>query len=160
MIILKKMIFKMMDIILMLLFFLSIMSMLLTLNPFTMSFMVILQSLITSMMLMQWFKSSFLSMFIFIVYLGGILMLFLYIMSVTYSKENFKMPKLSLMSMLTIFFISDKDMSKPKMYLENFIQPIYSSSMKMSIFLLVILLILMIMVTFMTDSSKGNMRII
>nr|YP_010249646.1 NADH dehydrogenase subunit 6 [Taeniothrips tigris]QTT60743.1 NADH dehydrogenase subunit 6 [Taeniothrips tigris] len=158
------MITKTVNMILIFLFITSTMFMIFSYHPLTLGMMVITQCLITSAMLSFWHKFSWFSFFITIIYLGGILMLFSYIISLTFSKEPMiKLPKKYYYSTIPLYIylfnsLKNDYMEQKKMNFESVMQSSFSSSMKMSIFLFTLLLILMIMVVFLTESNKGNMR--
>uniref|UniRef100_UPI0030E040E9 NADH dehydrogenase subunit 6 n=1 Tax=Stenchaetothrips minutus TaxID=3118776 RepID=UPI0030E040E9 len=134
-------------------------------HPMMIASMVITQSvLMASLISMKAFFSWF-GFFIFIIYLGGILMLFSYIISLINSKSVMFFSNKMLFTTLIIFFMLNLFKEK-KSFLEissskftKMIMTTFSlSSMKLSIFLMLFLLLIMVMVVFMTETSKGNMR--
>nr|AAN64181.1 NADH dehydrogenase subunit 6 [Thrips imaginis] len=134
-------------------------------HPMMIASMVISQcifmaSLISKKMVFSWF-----GFFIFIIYLGGILMLFSYIISLINSTEKiFKMNKFLYLTLISsfFFFLIKEEKSFLELSTNKFTKMIMSmyslSSMKMSIYLMFFLPLIMVMVVFMTEMSKGTMR--
>uniref|UniRef100_UPI0030E0D4E2 NADH dehydrogenase subunit 6 n=1 Tax=Thrips brevicornis TaxID=3047594 RepID=UPI0030E0D4E2 len=134
-------------------------------HPMVIAFMVILQSILMASLISKKVLFSWFGFFIFIIYLGGILMLFSYIISLINSKSVMFWTNKVMYTTLMVFFLFNLFKEK-KSFLEvsssKFTKLIMStfslSSMKLSIFLMLFLLLIMIMVVFMTETSKGNMR--
>uniref|UniRef100_UPI0030E00B4C NADH dehydrogenase subunit 6 n=1 Tax=Stenchaetothrips bicolor TaxID=3118775 RepID=UPI0030E00B4C len=134
-------------------------------HPMMMASMVILQSVLMASLISSKAFFSWFSLFIFIIYLGGILMLFSYIISLINSKSA--MFSTNKIMYTTLFFlIVLNSFKEKKSFLEitsskftKLIMTTFSlSSMKLSIFLMLFLLMIMVMIVFMTETSKGNMR--
>uniref|UniRef100_UPI0030E40F2F NADH dehydrogenase subunit 6 n=1 Tax=Ctenothrips transeolineae TaxID=3045420 RepID=UPI0030E40F2F len=159
---------KILNSVILTMFCLSFLMMMISNHPMTLGIMVIFQCICLSTILTEKFSFSWFSFFIFIIFLGGILMLFSYIISITFSKEPMlkNMSKKILMMIFIcmnyMFFLKKEETTTDflKMKFQNMIQSTFSNSEKLSLFLLTFLLIIMIMVVFMTESSKGNMRTI
>uniref|UniRef100_UPI0030E2EE52 NADH dehydrogenase subunit 6 n=1 Tax=Thrips alatus TaxID=1030670 RepID=UPI0030E2EE52 len=134
-------------------------------HPMVIASMVISQSILMASLISKKVFFSWFGFFIFIIYLGGILMLFSYIISLINSKKVMFSTNKVVYTTLMILFIFNLFKEK-KSFMEisssKFTKLIMStfslSSMKLSIFLMLFLLLIMIMVVFMTETSKGNMR--
>nr|YP_010963437.1 NADH dehydrogenase subunit 6 [Lefroyothrips lefroyi]WNL54552.1 NADH dehydrogenase subunit 6 [Lefroyothrips lefroyi] len=162
----QKIAMKMLNGIIMTAMVISFILMIFSKHPMTLGMMVISQCIMMATILTKNLNFSWFSFFIFIIYLGGILMLFSYVISLTFSKEpmtsglNKEMMLILSFILLVMFTLSNKETTVEfsKIKFQNMIFSCFSSSMKISMFLLIFLLIIMVMVVFMTESSKGNMR--
>nr|YP_009073555.1 NADH dehydrogenase subunit 6 [Scirtothrips dorsalis]AIQ81006.1 NADH dehydrogenase subunit 6 [Scirtothrips dorsalis] len=135
-------------------------------HPLIMGIVVILQSAIISFIMALKFKFSWFSFMIFMIYLGGILMLFSYIISITYSEEKIlkksKKMKVFFLTFVSLlpFFIQTKEESffiSMKTSIEFILSSIFSeSSWKLSLFMILFLLLIMIFVVFMTETKKSS----
>ncbi|YP_009517119.1 NADH dehydrogenase subunit 6 (mitochondrion) [Thrips palmi] len=134
-------------------------------HPIMIGSMVIFQAIILSSFISSKTFFSWFGFFIFIIYLGGILMLFSYIISLINSKSIIFSSNKVLISTFLISF-SFNMFKEKKSFLEissskftKLIMSMFSlSSMKLSIYLMIFLLLILIMVVYMTENSKGNMR--
>nr|YP_010615512.1 NADH dehydrogenase subunit 6 [Megalurothrips usitatus]WAT94220.1 NADH dehydrogenase subunit 6 [Megalurothrips usitatus] len=131
-------------------------------HPFVLGFLVIIQSIMFSLMINLNFMISWFSFLVFMIYLGGILMLFCYMISLMNSKEPFFLKKKMMfyLPMLTIFWMMKEDsfLKTSKMEIKNLLISIYSKSMMTSVFMMILLLVMMIFVILISESSKGSMR--
>uniref|UniRef100_UPI0030E16049 NADH dehydrogenase subunit 6 n=1 Tax=Ernothrips longitudinalis TaxID=3045428 RepID=UPI0030E16049 len=147
------------------LIFFSFLSLIFSSHPIMLGSIVISQcilmaSLITKKIVFSWF-----SFFIFIIYLGGVLMLFSYIISLINSTKPILNFNKSISTLVSACFFTNLLMEK-KSFIEmksnKFSKMIMStfseSSMLMSIYLMLFLLLIMVIVVFLTEVSKGNMR--
>nr|UEP15873.1 NADH dehydrogenase subunit 6 [Thrips setosus] len=136
-----------------------------TSHPMSIAVMVISQSILMASLISKKMLFSWFGFFIFIIYLGGILMLFSYIISLINSKKTLFSINKSIYTTFLIFFslnLFKEKKSFLEIYPSKFTKLIMStfslSSMKLSIFLMMFLLLIMVMVVYMTEMSKGNMR--
>uniref|UniRef100_UPI0030E0879E NADH dehydrogenase subunit 6 n=1 Tax=Thrips brunneus TaxID=3118777 RepID=UPI0030E0879E len=134
-------------------------------HPMMIASMVILQSILMASLISKKVMFSWFGFFIFIIYLGGILMLFSYIISLINSKKAIFWTNKIMYTTLLIFFtlnLFKEKKSFSEISSSKFTKLIMStfslSSMKLSIFLMMFLLLIMVMVVFLTETSKGNMR--
>nr|WKW89315.1 NADH dehydrogenase subunit 6 [Scirtothrips hansoni] len=116
-------------------------------HPLIIGMMVILQAGIYAFIMSLKFKFSWFSFMIFMIYLGGILMLFSYIISITFSEEKIlKKSKKSffLMTVFAIlmpfFFFTKKEslLLINKMKINFILSASFSSSWKISMFMLIL----------------------
>nr|WIL07524.1 NADH dehydrogenase subunit 6 [Aptinothrips stylifer] len=155
-----------------LMFFISLtyLFLMLSINPLLMGVSIIIQSMIHAMMISFFFNFSWFSFILFIVYLGGILMLFSYIISMI-SIEKMNMLNLTTMKMMSVlsfviamsFLMINKNNFKEllifkKLSYSMMLASIFSNSYNLSIFMLIFLLFVMIVVVFLVENSKGSMR--
>nr|YP_009488491.1 NADH dehydrogenase subunit 6 [Dendrothrips minowai]AWD37112.1 NADH dehydrogenase subunit 6 [Dendrothrips minowai] len=137
-------------------------------SPLIMGFSVLMQATTISLMISISFSFSWFSFLIFIVYLGGILMIFSYVISMTNLKKEFMIfNDKSLFTIIVFLFIlsiflkedSEFPMNFYNSFLENLLLLIYSKSIfKMSIILMIFLFFILIVTVFITEMSKGQMR--
>nr|YP_010982592.1 NADH dehydrogenase subunit 6 [Odontothrips phaseoli]WOH21576.1 NADH dehydrogenase subunit 6 [Odontothrips phaseoli] len=130
-------------------------------HPIILGFLVILQSILISLMISMMFSISWFSFLVFMIYLGGILMLFCYMISLMNSKEPFffKNKMVFLPSMLIFWGNKQESFLKmSKMEMKTLLISIYSKSMMTSTFMMILLLLIMVFVIMISESSKGSMR--
>uniref|UniRef100_UPI0030E2F334 NADH dehydrogenase subunit 6 n=1 Tax=Megalurothrips distalis TaxID=1030663 RepID=UPI0030E2F334 len=136
--------------------------MLISKHPFVLGFLVIIQSILISLMITLNFSISWFSFLVFMIYLGGILMLFCYMISLMNSKEPFFLKKkmvLYIPGMLIFWGMKEESFLKvSKMEIKNLLISIYSKSMSTSVFMMILLLMMMVFVILISESSKGSMR--
>nr|YP_009927493.1 NADH dehydrogenase subunit 6 [Pseudodendrothrips mori]QFO91093.1 NADH dehydrogenase subunit 6 [Pseudodendrothrips mori] len=134
-------------------------------HPLILGLSIILQSILISTTLNFFFLLSWFSYLIFIVYLGGILMIFSYMISLT-SFTKIKTKGMILGTFMGLFMFLFFPTSKTSFlitFLEKEKSIINFSLMSDSFFLLsallmLFLLFIMIVVVFLTESSEGFMR--
>nr|YP_010528100.1 NADH dehydrogenase subunit 6 [Mycterothrips gongshanensis]UXW64202.1 NADH dehydrogenase subunit 6 [Mycterothrips gongshanensis] len=137
--------------------------MMLSNHPLILGLLVILQSIFISSIISHSFSITWFSFLIFMIYLGGILMLFSYIISLTKSEEPMIKKKSILIFFIMMILIlwgeKEESLTKmSKMEVKNLLSSLFSNSLKISILMMIFLLLIMIMVVFLTESSKGSMR--
>nr|UYF08484.1 NADH dehydrogenase subunit 6 [Stenchaetothrips biformis] len=163
--ILKAILMKLMNTIMLTLITMTFLMYFFSSHPMMLAFMVILQSIIMASLISSKAFFSWFGFFIFIIYLGGILMLFSYIISLINSKSVMLFTNKMLFLTMMIFFMLNlfkENISFLEISSSKFSKLIMSSfslsSMKLSLYLMLFLLLVMVMVVFMTETSKGNMR--
>uniref|UniRef100_UPI0030E0914F NADH dehydrogenase subunit 6 n=1 Tax=Arorathrips mexicanus TaxID=1291224 RepID=UPI0030E0914F len=134
-------------------------------NPLMISMMVIIQCCSLSLTMVYLFFLSWFSYLIFMIYLGGILMLFSYIISMTYSKEPMMKKDANFWTITLIFILTFvTNMNKEtflefmKMNMKELLISMYSNNYKITIYMIYFLLLIMIMVTYISESNKSSMR--
>nr|YP_010554656.1 NADH dehydrogenase subunit 6 [Hydropsyche formosana]UYO79289.1 NADH dehydrogenase subunit 6 [Hydropsyche formosana] len=144
-------------------------------NPLNMGLMLLIQSLIICILMTFFLNFFWLSYILYLIMLGGILILFMYMCSIAsnkiillninlfmfslmifmimiFSLNNLKWMKMNLMEINKInIFFSNEMINMSKMY--------NNMSFKISIMLIIYLFLLLFMVTLMTNSNKGPLRI-
>nr|AIQ81019.1 NADH dehydrogenase subunit 6 [Scirtothrips dorsalis] len=163
----KMISFKIMKSITIMAMFFSYLFIMFSNHPLIMGIVVIFQSAILSFVMAIKFKFSWFSFMIFMIYLGGILMLFSYIISITYSEEKI-LKKSKKMWIFTLFFFifipflmqkKEENFSiSMKSNMEFLLNSPFSSSWKISMFMILFLLLIMIFVVFMTETKKSSMK--
>uniref|UniRef100_UPI0030E3D853 NADH dehydrogenase subunit 6 n=1 Tax=Bregmatothrips sinensis TaxID=3045418 RepID=UPI0030E3D853 len=145
----------------MMMFFISFIYVLISKTPIIMGMTVIFQAIIMSFMLIYKYNNSWFSLIMILIYMGGILMLFCYIISLCHFKTAMTKKMNLMFSLFLSLFITDKSKENLKSYkiiTSDMLMPIYSNSMILSIFMMVVLLVIMMMTIFLTESSKGYLR--
>uniref|UniRef100_UPI0030DE8CB7 NADH dehydrogenase subunit 6 n=1 Tax=Stenchaetothrips biformis TaxID=1100830 RepID=UPI0030DE8CB7 len=163
--ILKAILMKLMNTIMLTLITMTFLMYFFSSHPMMLAFMVILQSIIMASLISSKAFFSWFGFFIFIIYLGGVLMLFSYIISLINSKSVMLFTNKMLFLTMMVFFMLNlfkENISFLEISSSKFSKLIMSSfslsSMKLSLYLMLFLLLVMVMVVFMTETSKGNMR--
>nr|YP_010248704.1 NADH dehydrogenase subunit 6 [Hydropsyche fryeri]QTT57962.1 NADH dehydrogenase subunit 6 [Hydropsyche fryeri] len=144
-------------------------------NPLNMGLMILIQSLIICILMTFFLNFFWLSYILYLIMLGGILILFMYMCSIASNKiilfninlmmllvfifmililslSNIKWMSMNLMEMDKMNnFFSNEMINMSKMY--------NNMSFKISIMLIIYLFLLLFMVTMLTNSNKGPLRI-
>lgn len=134
-------------------------------HPIVIASIVILQSILIARLISKKAYFRWFGFFIFIIYLGGILILFSYIIRLINSKrEIFSTNKITYTTLIILFIFNL--FKEKKRFLEipscKFTKLIISTfrlrSIKLRIFLILFLLLVIIIVVFITETRKGNIR--
>nr|AWV83247.1 NADH dehydrogenase subunit 6 [Graptopsaltria nigrofuscata]AWV84469.1 NADH dehydrogenase subunit 6 [Graptopsaltria nigrofuscata] len=75
-------------------------------HPLSMGFTLLLQTILSSLTCSLNFNSYFMSYVLFLIFIGGMLILFMYMSSIASNEKFFFSMKLMMMNMLTIFLLS------------------------------------------------------
>nr|UFK32223.1 NADH dehydrogenase subunit 6 [Aguriahana sp. 1 BY-2021a] len=139
-------------------------------NPMSMGLILMLQTIFMIMFLNKILNSSWFAMITFMMMIGGLLIMFMYMSSIA-SNEKFKM-KINMMMIIIILIIITDEMMLENQINENMelmktnnfdlsLTKIYNKkSMMMTIVLVLYLLLTMISVTKMVKHHKGPLRAI
>lgn len=134
-------------------------------HPIILAFMVILQSIIIARLISRKAFFRWFGFFIFIIYLGGILILFSYIISLINSKRVILFTNKILFLTMIIFFILNlfkENIRFLEISSRKFSKLIISSfrlrSIKLRLYLILFLLLVIVIVVFITETRKGNIR--
>nr|YP_010177467.1 NADH dehydrogenase subunit 6 [Thrips hawaiiensis]QSQ87292.1 NADH dehydrogenase subunit 6 [Thrips hawaiiensis] len=142
--------------------------MIFTNHPLILAMLVLFQAMMTSIILGMISSFMYFSYFFYIVYLGGILMLFFYIIGLIKHKETLSDSKLKwetiffvfigFISMMEMNLIEDEYEISMSMFMEMIMSIFSTSSMKPAIYFMFFLLFIMVIVVYLSDTSKGSMR--
>nr|WHL46845.1 NADH dehydrogenase subunit 6 [Aphaenomurus interpositus] len=136
-------------------------------HPIMMMIIIIAQTLTLCLMLWMFISMSWFSYIMFLIFLGGIMVLFIYISSLA-SNEKFKMEKkdiiksMILMMFFIIFFIFSSNNQNTKINKIEFTETIFklfsNLIMNMTLFSMIYLLITLVAVVKVTAFMKGPLR--
>nr|YP_010586274.1 NADH dehydrogenase subunit 6 [Ceratopsyche fukienensis]UZZ44036.1 NADH dehydrogenase subunit 6 [Ceratopsyche fukienensis] len=143
-------------------------------NPLNMGLLILFQTLIICLMMNFYLSYYWLSYILYLIMLGGILILFMYMCSIA-SNKIIQFNTNLFMFMISIFFISMIFISNMKwinlnlLMINNFnfffsnevlsMSKIYNNyTYKITIMLIIYLFILLLMVSMFTNSTKGPLR--
>nr|YP_010925317.1 NADH dehydrogenase subunit 6 [Frankliniella intonsa]WKD81347.1 NADH dehydrogenase subunit 6 [Frankliniella intonsa]WKD81386.1 NADH dehydrogenase subunit 6 [Frankliniella intonsa]WKD81399.1 NADH dehydrogenase subunit 6 [Frankliniella intonsa]WKD81503.1 NADH dehydrogenase subunit 6 [Frankliniella intonsa]WKD81542.1 NADH dehydrogenase subunit 6 [Frankliniella intonsa] len=144
------------------LFILSYIFMMSLSNPMTMGILVIFQSVFLAVLSSMKFNFNWFSFLLFLIYLGGILMIFSYIISISLSDkpiEKFK-PWMIMLFLLSMSLFSEKEsfLEFKKIKLPKLIFSIYSEMKSFTIFLMILLFMIMTSVILITEKQMLNLK--
>nr|YP_010175173.1 NADH dehydrogenase subunit 6 [Olidiana obliquea]QSJ61378.1 NADH dehydrogenase subunit 6 [Olidiana obliquea] len=138
----------------------------LMMNPMQLGMMLLLQTMLTTILMNKIMASSWFSLITFIMMIGGLLILFIYMSSIASNekiKMKFNMTLITIMILMPLdellmsqtnytekLIISSENMSMSKMYNQK--------TLYMSMFMIMYLLLAMIMVSKMIKIYKGPLR--
>nr|WKD81815.1 NADH dehydrogenase subunit 6 [Frankliniella intonsa] len=144
------------------LFILSYIFMMSLSNPMTMGILVIFQSVFLAVLSSMKFNFNWFSFLLFLIYLGGILMIFSYIISISLSDkpiEKFK-PWMIMLFLLSMSLFSEKEsfLEFKKIKLPKLIFSIYSEMKSFTVFLMILLFMIMTSVILITEKQMLNLK--
>nr|WKD82959.1 NADH dehydrogenase subunit 6 [Frankliniella intonsa]WKD82998.1 NADH dehydrogenase subunit 6 [Frankliniella intonsa] len=144
------------------LFILSYIFMMSLKNPMTMGILVIFQSVFLVVLSSMKFNFNWFSFLLFLIYLGGILMIFSYIISISLSDkpvEKFK-PWMIMLFLLSMSLFSEKEsfLEFKKIKLPKLIFSIYSEMKSFTVFLMILLFMIMTSVISITEKQMLNLK--
>nr|WKD81646.1 NADH dehydrogenase subunit 6 [Frankliniella intonsa] len=144
------------------LFILSYIFMMSLKNPMTMGILVIFQSVFLAVLSSMKFNFNWFSFLLFLIYLGGILMIFSYIISISLSDkpiEKFK-PWMIMLFLLSMSLFSEKEsfLEFKKIKLPKLIFSIYSEMKSFTVFLMILLFMIMTSVILITEKQMLNLK--
>nr|WKD81477.1 NADH dehydrogenase subunit 6 [Frankliniella intonsa] len=144
------------------LFILSYIFMMSLSNPMTMGILVIFQSVFLAVLSSMKFNFNWFSFLLFLIYLGGILMIFSYIISISLSDkpiEKFK-PWMIMLFLLSMSLFSEKQsfLEFKKIKLPKLIFSIYSEMKSFTVFLMILLFMIMTSVILITEKQMLNLK--
>nr|AFY16803.1 NADH dehydrogenase subunit 6 [Darthula hardwickii] len=138
-----------------------------TKTPMSMGSMLLIQVTMTSLMMTYTFKSSMMSMITFLIMIGGLMIIFMYISSIS-SNEKMKM-NLSMMTMSLIFMITPTENIPIQWKLEEFnllinneehmtLSIMYNKTMMMTTLMAMYLMLTMMSINKILKHFKGPLR--
>nr|WKD82374.1 NADH dehydrogenase subunit 6 [Frankliniella intonsa] len=144
------------------LFILSYIFMMSLSNPMTMGILVIFQSVFLAVLSSMKFNFNWFSFLLFLIYLGGILMIFSYIISISLSDkpiEKFK-PWMIMLFLLSMSLFSEKEsfLEFKKIKLPKLIFSIYSEMKSFTVFLMILLFMIMTSLILITEKQMLNLK--
>ncbi len=146
-------------------------SLLIFFNPLVIGLVIIIQSIIFSIFLVFWKSFRLFGYFIFIIYLGGILMLFAYIIrTVTVSdpldrKKIMKFKRIGILRFIYAFHIRREGFKEflrfvNPLNIQTILASIFRNSYLLTIFLLIFLFLVLIAIVYLIENRKGSIRTI
>nr|YP_009128305.1 NADH dehydrogenase subunit 6 [Darthula hardwickii]AJP09357.1 NADH dehydrogenase subunit 6 [Darthula hardwickii] len=138
-----------------------------TKTPMSMGSMLLIQVTMTSLMMTYTFKSSMMSMITFLIMIGGLMIIFMYISSIS-SNEKMKM-NLSMMIMSLIFMLTPTENIPIQWKLEEFnllinneehmtLSIMYNKTMMMTTLMAMYLMLTMMSINKILKHFKGPLR--
>lgn len=132
-------------------------------NPLIIGSLVILQCCFTSLIINQLFLIRWFRFLIFMIYLGGILILFSYIIRLTYSKEPIiKQKKRHLFIVFVYLFFSiyprERISEFNNIKIDEILASLYRKNILINIFIIYFLLLVMLIVIFIVETNKSSIR--
>nr|YP_010892059.1 NADH dehydrogenase subunit 6 [Frankliniella panamensis]WJO89742.1 NADH dehydrogenase subunit 6 [Frankliniella panamensis] len=152
-IMLKKMIF--------LTFLASFFMMINSNHPMMMGILIIIQSIFVAINLSLNLNFNWFSYMLFMIYLGGILMLFSYIISISFSKQPLLKvnPIFFMIILLTVFYTQNESFLEfKKMKISKLLIALYNINNKLTLFLMAFLFFIMTSVIFITENEKMSLK--
>nr|QSJ61353.1 NADH dehydrogenase subunit 6 [Olidiana ritcheriina] len=138
----------------------------LVLNPMQMGMMLLMQTMLTTMMINKIMASSWFSLITFIMMIGGLLILFIYMSSIASNEKIMMKFNLTLITIITLMPL-DEMLTSQMNYTEKLISSTENMALSkmynqktlyMSMFMIMYLLLAMIMVSKMIKIYKGPLR--
>uniref|UniRef100_UPI0030E17EDA NADH dehydrogenase subunit 6 n=1 Tax=Ayyaria chaetophora TaxID=1291247 RepID=UPI0030E17EDA len=129
-------------------------------SPMTLGILILMQSIFTSILITMSFTFSWTSLMMFLIYLGGILMIFFYVIGISSIKSNIKKKKKKyfLLLMITMNLFNLEMNWKKSMNFKNNLMISFSESSSTTMFFLVLLTIIMLATIFISEKSKSSVR--
>nr|AIA77264.1 NADH dehydrogenase subunit 6 [Frankliniella occidentalis] len=130
-------------------------------HPMMMGILIIIQSVFMAINLSLSFNFNWFSYMLFMIYLGGILMLFSYIISISFSKQPLmkKNPIFLSLMLLTIFYTQKESFLEfKKMKISKMLIVLYDNNSKLTLFLMAFLFYIMTGVIFITENEKMSLK--
>nr|WCJ52998.1 NADH dehydrogenase subunit 6 [Mindarus keteleerifoliae] len=140
-------------------------------SPLSSNFLILLQSINLTIMMNIINKTSWISFILFILYISGLMIIFLYISSIAFNEfninKNFKKLMLKLIMMMILYSTFNKFIMMENMKYENmfmfednffFINMFSMPNNLMIYFMLMILFFMLILIIWLLKNNKGPIR--